>query len=326
VQQTGGTVTSSGTMEATGGGVLNVNNLVSPHNGMLTARAGSTITINGSLTQSAAATMNVDIGGTSGGQFGRIAITGVANLAGALNATFVNGFTPTVGNSFQVMTYSSQAGTFDTVNAVNLANGQRLNPVYGASALSLTVVAGAAVSALVLPGDFNGDDRVDTADYVVYRKTLGQHLSPFTVADGNGSGIVDSGDYDIWKANFGKAKSAPAAGSSITFAAAAAEEAAIRSGEKWTSSAAFDLALADWAASSRGGRFVPAKRPVLTQSVLSVESAASVERLLASLLGLSGSQSDSGLDMVDVGSTAPGIDSVFAEFDEQESDRERASV
>jgi hypothetical protein len=213
-------------------------------------------------------------------------------------------------------------GTFATIDG----NGVTYTAEYAANALNLTVVAATTALAGTLPGDFNGNDRVDAADYVVFRKTLGQRLSPYTLSDGDGNGIVDSGDYDIWKANFGKAKGAPAADSSITFAAPAAEEAAIRSGEKWTSSAAFDLALADWAASSRGGRFVPTKRPVLTQSVVSVKSAASFEQLLASLRRFSGSRFDRGLDSEGVGSTAPEIDSVFAEFDEQESDRDRSSV
>jgi hypothetical protein len=43
---------------------------------------------------------------------------------------------------------------------------------------------------LNLPGDFNGDDSVDAADYVVWRKGLG---TTFT-AD----------DYIVWRANFGK--------------------------------------------------------------------------------------------------------------------------
>ena len=52
------------------------------------------------------------------------------------------------------------------------------------------------------PGDYNFDGSVDSADYVLWRNTLGQRglLLP---ADGNGSGTVDAADYDVWKQNHG---------------------------------------------------------------------------------------------------------------------------
>ena len=57
---------------------------------------------------------------------------------------------------------------------------------------------------VVLPGDYNCDGSVDAADYVVWRKTLGQTgagLAP----DGNGNHEIDHDDYAIWRANFGSA-------------------------------------------------------------------------------------------------------------------------
>jgi hypothetical protein len=53
-----------------------------------------------------------------------------------------------------------------------------------------------------LPGDYNDDGSVDAADYVVWRKTLGQ-IGEDLPADGDGSGQIDSGDFTVWKANFG---------------------------------------------------------------------------------------------------------------------------
>jgi hypothetical protein len=56
--------------------------------------------------------------------------------------------------------------------------------------------------AVPLPGDYNGDGNVDAADYVVWRKTLGQ-TGAGLAADGNGDNQVGSDDYDLWRANFG---------------------------------------------------------------------------------------------------------------------------
>jgi hypothetical protein len=54
-----------------------------------------------------------------------------------------------------------------------------------------------------LTGDYNDDGAVDAADYVVWRKTLGQDV--FLAADGNGNGEIDEGDYTEWVEHFGDA-------------------------------------------------------------------------------------------------------------------------
>jgi hypothetical protein len=53
-------------------------------------------------------------------------------------------------------------------------------------------------------GDYNGNGRVDAADYVVWRKTLNQSVDPHgSGADGDGDGTVDDGDYVYWRERFG---------------------------------------------------------------------------------------------------------------------------
>ena len=57
----------------------------------------------------------------------------------------------------------------------------------------------------VLRGDYNGDGNVDAADYVVWRKSLGQ-TGAGLAADGNLDGTIDSEDYGIWRVNFGRSR------------------------------------------------------------------------------------------------------------------------
>ena len=57
-------------------------------------------------------------------------------------------------------------------------------------------------------GDFDRSGKVDAADYVYWRKTLGQSVNMGTAADGNLNGIVDIDDYRVWRTNFGAAYSA----------------------------------------------------------------------------------------------------------------------
>ena len=81
-----------------------------------------------------------EIGGSAAGQFGRITINGAAALAGTLNLSAVNGFDPAFGSSFNVFTYTSRTGQFDTVNG-SLGNGKQFAVTYGASGLTVNTVA-----------------------------------------------------------------------------------------------------------------------------------------------------------------------------------------
>ncbi len=56
----------------------------------------------------------------------------------------------------------------------------------------------------ILPGDYNGNGKVDAADYTVWRDNLAADESVLPPGSTNdGSGFVDAGDYATWKANFG---------------------------------------------------------------------------------------------------------------------------
>ncbi len=55
---------------------------------------------------------------------------------------------------------------------------------------------------LHLPGDYNADGKVDTADYVVWRKLLAESGLGLA-ADANQDYVVDSADYGAWRRNFG---------------------------------------------------------------------------------------------------------------------------
>jgi len=55
-----------------------------------------------------------------------------------------------------------------------------------------------------LLGDYNGNGKVDTADYVSWRRTLGALVAIYSGADGNGNGMVDDSDYGVWREHFGE--------------------------------------------------------------------------------------------------------------------------
>jgi hypothetical protein len=64
-----------------------------------------------------------------------------------------------------------------------------------------------------VPGDYNGDLKVDSADYSLWRSSFGSTTN--LKADGNKNGKIDAGDYVIWRNNV----SASGAGSGASAAA-----------------------------------------------------------------------------------------------------------
>lgn len=72
-------------------------------------------------------------------------------------------------------------------------------------------------------GDFNRNGTVDSADFVLWRKTLGTAATIYTGADGDGDGVIDQDDYAVWRGHFGE--TAPVAGS------VASVEGGVESGE-----------------------------------------------------------------------------------------------
>ncbi len=98
-------------------------------------------------------------------------------------------------------------------NLQNLVNDQR-GPTY-ARVAGGTIDIGAfelqTVATPALPGDYNGSQRVDAADYVIWRKTKGADVPQYSGADGNGSSKIDDADYDVWRGNFGASSSGSAA-------------------------------------------------------------------------------------------------------------------
>jgi Dockerin type I domain len=65
---------------------------------------------------------------------------------------------------------------------------------------SLAITAYATV---LRHGDYNADGKVDSADYVVWRKTRGQTVTPaYSHADDNGDGRVTDADYNAWRSAF----------------------------------------------------------------------------------------------------------------------------
>jgi hypothetical protein len=183
-------------------------------NGRLTNTGGQvspgidvgTLTVEGNFQQNAAGTLNIDLGGLAVGQYDRLAVVGGLNgaiLDGTLDVSYLNNFLPSVGNTFDVLT---AAGGINNAGVISLHPSD--SPFYSLAVVSGTILRLTLTTPLPPPtddGDFNGDGKVDAADYVVWRKS-----------DGTPAG------YNEWRTNFGRTGGS---GSSVAEAAAVPEPA-----------------------------------------------------------------------------------------------------
>jgi hypothetical protein len=162
-----------------------------------------------SLDQGGASTIVVDGQGDSA--LGRVTFEDSAALALNIldanvpsNVTLISSVTPNTG------TLKNLAGTVlnagDQISAGNFGGMEYLYNVYFDSNFDTTGTPGVYLTNLQtmpaegLPGDYNGDDTVDAADYTVWRDHL---ASGVPLPNNDDTPGVDQGDYDRWKTNFG---------------------------------------------------------------------------------------------------------------------------
>ena len=108
-------------------------------------------------------------------------ISGAVTLGGALQVSLINSFSPTWGNSFDILDWGTVGGVFSTLTLPGLNAGLSWNTsqLYTDGILSI-----------MLSGDYNLNGVVDAADYVVWRKGLGTTYSQT--------------DYNVWRSHFGQ--------------------------------------------------------------------------------------------------------------------------
>jgi len=129
-------------------------------------------------------TLEIEIGGTSAGDFDQlnhILGAGIADLGGTLDLDLINGFIPSDGDMFEIVTATDVQNMFAVENFPTLA-GLDWNISYGATNVVLAVVSAGGIL-----GDFDGDGDVDGADFLEWQRT-----------DGTVTGLTD------WQTNYGR--------------------------------------------------------------------------------------------------------------------------
>jgi Aspartyl protease len=179
------------------GAVRNLSGRISPDT--LFSSVGE-IAIGGDLANLKDGTLAFDLGGTAFNQHDVIEVERFAFLAGTLEVSLadlgIGPYRPNVGDMFNIIsTGDGVVGQFDNLI---LPAGFQWDVDYSDDAVVLKVLG------IGLAGDFNGDGSVNTADYIVWRKTGGT-----------------TEQYQAWRTNFGRAN--VGAGSAISTTGAVPE-------------------------------------------------------------------------------------------------------
>ncbi|MBI1369924.1 MAG: hypothetical protein GC162_14875 [Planctomycetes bacterium] len=139
------------------------------------------------------------IGGLS--EHNRVDVTGDVTLGGMLALSLADGYTPTAGDVFTLLTYGgTRTGRFDEVTGAGLLGDLALLVLYDDDPGG---VAGEVVARATMPGDSNADGRVDISDLVVLARNFGA-IGTMDWFDGdfNLDGKVDISDLVLLGRNF----------------------------------------------------------------------------------------------------------------------------
>lgn len=150
--------------------------------------------------------LSFEIGGTAVDEFDRITSIRPILVDGTLHVSLINGFTPDLGDTFNILSSSGN------VSGLFLTDASQL-PVFRAN-LDWRIdhnpngVVLSAVESVRPQGDYSGDGVVDAVDYSLWRDTLGSTTD--LRADGDNDGTITSADFDVWRTNFGAVATGPA--------------------------------------------------------------------------------------------------------------------
>lgn len=161
-----------------------------------------TLSVLGNATLELSSLLSIELGD---GSHDVLDVQGILTLAGELSVSLIDGFSPSAGQSFEILEFSSVFGEFDTFDLPSLTTGLFWDTSALGSNGVLSVEAG-------LQGDFDGDNDVDTIDFLIWQRGAGTLVNA-TLGDGDADldGDVDHDDYLLWEANFGQVLTSPLA-------------------------------------------------------------------------------------------------------------------
>ncbi|RIK72723.1 MAG: hypothetical protein DCC67_18880, partial [Planctomycetota bacterium] len=146
----------------------------------------------------------MELGGTApGSTYDQIVVDGRVSLGGRLAVTLFDGFAPSAGDAFDVISASGGfSGDFAVHDLPPLADGLSWNLASDSQYLRLEVIGPDA--------DFDDDGVVDGADFLQWQRQLGVSGPSPVVGDANNDQQVDLTDLGVWAQQYPPAMAAGA--------------------------------------------------------------------------------------------------------------------
>lgn len=129
--------------EIRGEGVLEVNGVEFTNSALIApGLSPGILTVEGDLVLDEGSTLEIGLAGTeAGAEHDRLVVTGQLTLGGSLVVQLEDGFTPSFGDQFMVLTWGSRAGDFAGIQLPTLFDGLEWDVEYGEDGLTLSVTA-----------------------------------------------------------------------------------------------------------------------------------------------------------------------------------------
>jgi hypothetical protein len=132
--QSTGIIQGNGTLDLTAANVPTFDGRVNP------GTSPGIVNIAGDVVMSSLTAANIELGGLNvGTEYDQLNVSGAISIDGTLNVTLINGFTPAIGNTFRVLTFTSRSGEFADTTGIDLGGGLALDLVWNATSLDLVV-------------------------------------------------------------------------------------------------------------------------------------------------------------------------------------------
>jgi len=161
--------------DATGSGDYNGAGTVYFEGDLRPGNSPKVVSFDGNMVLGSSSTTQIELGGTSAGEFDQLDIAGSVSLASTLDTMLIDGFLPALGQMFTIISADGGVtGTFDTTNIPSLGGGLSLDVVYQPTFVALEVISN------LLLGDTNNDNQVAGADLVIVQQNFGNTLGPIS--------------------------------------------------------------------------------------------------------------------------------------------------